>query len=146
MTSLLPYIENGMKIYFNRKNLRMIATLRMKNEINYNLRIIDMINWKHINIGTKKHLAKQLSTQSLEEYIYLGNPNIIEKLLNAKPSKIIDIDLVDKDSLISNLINKIKTIHIISSFPENLENDNKGNFITRVNNITSSLDELKKLI
>ncbi len=146
MTSLLPYIENGIKIYFNRKNLRMIATLRMKNEINYNLRIIDMINWKHINIETKKHLAKQLSTQSLEEYIYLGNPNIIEKLLNAKPSKIIDIDLVDKDSLISNLINKIKTIHILSSFPENLENDNKGNFITRVNNITSSLNELKKLI
>lgn len=146
MTSLLPYIDNGIKIYFNRKNLRMIATLRMKNEINYNLRIIDMINWKHINIETKKHLAKQLSTQSLEEYIYLGNPNIIEKLLNAKPSKIIDIDLVDKDSLISNLINKIKTIHILSSFPENLENDNKGNFITRVNNITSSLNELKKLI
>lgn len=146
MTSILPYIENGFKIYFNRKNLRMIATLRMKNEINYNLRIIDMINWKHINIGTKKHLANQLSTQALEEYIYLGKANIIEKLLNAKPNKIIDIDLVDKDSLISNLINKIKTIHILSSFPENLENDNKGNFITRVNNITSSLNELKKLI
>ncbi len=145
MTTLLPYIENGIKIYFNRKNIRMIATLRMKNEINYNLRIIDMINWKHINNETKKHLAKHLSTQALEEYIYLGKPNIIEKLLNAKPNKIIDIDLVDKDSLISNLINKIKTIHIISSFPENLENDNKGNFITRVNNITSSLNELKKL-
>ena len=145
MTTLLPYIENGIKILFNRRNIRMIAKLRMKNEINYNLRIIDMINWNNINRETKKHLAKQLSTQALEEYIYLGKPNIIEKLLNAKPNKIIDIDIVDKDSLISNLINKIKTIHIISSFPENLENDNKGNFITRVNNITSSLNELKKL-
>lgn len=146
MTSLLPYIESGFKIYFNRRNLRMISTLRMKNEINYNLRIIDMINWKHINIETKKHLARQFSTQALEEYIYLGKPNIIEKLLNAKPNNIIDIDLVDKDSLISNLINKIKTIHIISSFPENLEKDNMGNFITRVNNITLSLDQLKKLV
>jgi ASC-1-like (ASCH) protein len=123
----------------------MIATLRMKNEINYNLKIIDMINWKHINIETKKHLANQLSTKALEEYIYLGRATIVEKLLNAKLKKINNTDLVDNDSLISHLINKIKTIHIISSFPENLENDNKGNFITRVNNITSSLDQLKKL-
>jgi hypothetical protein len=146
MTSLLPYIESGFKIYFNRRNLRMIATLRMKNEINYNLRIIDMINWKNINNETKKHLANQLSTQALEEYIYIGKPSIIEKLLNAKPNNIIGIDLFDKDSLISNLINKIKTIQIISRFPENLENDNKANFITRINNITSNLDQLKKLV
>jgi hypothetical protein len=123
----------------------MIATLRMNNEINYNLRIIDMINWKHINIETKKYLANQLSTQALEEYIYLGKPNIIEKLLNAKLKKNNNTDLVDNDSLICHLINKIKTIHIISSFPVNLKSDNKGNFITRVNNITSSLDQLKKL-
>jgi hypothetical protein len=30
-----------------------MATLRLKNEINYNLRIFDMINWNEINKKTK---------------------------------------------------------------------------------------------
>lgn len=69
MTYLLPYIENGFKIFFNRRHLRKMATLRLKNEINYNLRIIDMINWNEINKKTKKHLSNQLSTNALEEFL-----------------------------------------------------------------------------
>ena len=89
-----------------------MATLRLKNEINYNLRILDMINWKNINKETQKHLSKQLSTVALEEYIYLGKPNLVEKLLNAKPNlnteKTEYENSVDKESLIGNVINRIK--------------------------------------
>jgi hypothetical protein len=70
MTNLLPYIENGFRIFFNRRHLRKMATLRLKNEIDYNLRIIDMINWNEINKETKRYFANQFSTNALEEYIY----------------------------------------------------------------------------
>ena len=60
----------------------------------------------------KKHLSKQLSTVALEEYIYLGKPNLVEKLLNAKPNlnteKTEYENSVDKESLIGNVINRIK--------------------------------------
>ena len=43
MSNLITYIESGVKIFFCRKHLRRIAMLSLKNEINYNLRIIAMI-------------------------------------------------------------------------------------------------------
>jgi len=146
MTNLLPYVENGIQILFQRRHLRKMATLRLKNEINYNLRIIDMINWKNIDKKTKNYLTVQLSTKSLEEYLYLGKPNRVDKILNAKPSIIADEDSVDKESLIGNIINKVKTIHIIANLPEELEDNNKSKFITRINNIHIGLNDLKNLI
>ena len=150
MTNLLPYIENGFKIFFYRRHLRKIATLRLKNEINYNLRILDMINWKNINKETQKHLSKQLSTDSLEEYIYLGKPNLVEKLLNAKPNLITektdDETSIANESLIGNIINRIKTIKVIANLPIELRDNDKSRFGIRVNNIHIGLNDLKKLI
>jgi hypothetical protein len=150
MTNLLPYIESGFKIFFNRRHLRKIAVLRLKNEINYNLRIIDMINWNEINKETKRYFANQLSTIALEEYIYLGKPNIVEKLIDAKPNlkieKTTDEKSIDKESLIGNIINRIKTIQIIANFPEELKENDKSRFGTRVNNIHIGLNDIKKLI
>ena len=150
MTNLLPYIENGFKIYFNRRHLRKMAALRLKNEINYNFRIIDMINWNNINRETKKYLSKQFSTIALEEYIYLGKPNLVEKLLNVKSNmnaeKTEDEKYVDTESLIGNVINRIKTVKVIANLPEELIENDRSNFKTRVKNIHIGLNDLKKLI
>ena len=147
MVNLLPYIENSFKIFFNRSHIRKMAILRLKNEINYNLRIIDMINWNNINKETKKHLTLQLSTQALEEYLYLGKPSLVEKLLNVKPSlnieKTEDENSIDKESLIGNVINRIKTIKVIADFPEELSGNDKSNFKTRIKNINIGLNDLK---
>lgn len=67
-----------------------------------------MINWNYINRETKKYLSKQLCTIDLEEYIYLGNSNFKENMINtfnkSKTIKTNDENLVDKESLIGNLI------------------------------------------
>lgn len=128
-----------------------MATLRLKNEINYNLRIIDMINWNNISIETKRHFAKQLTTQALEEYIYLGKPNIIDKLLSNEyfndTEKSIEEESINKESLIGNVINKIKTLKVIIELPEELAIvDDKSKFSTRLKNISSGINDLKKLI
>ena len=150
MVNLLPYIENTFKIYFNRNHIRRIAILRLKNEINYNLRIIDMINWNQINKETKKYFANQFSTNALEEYIYLGKPNLVEKLLNAKSSpnieKTEDEKYVDRESLIGNVINRKKTVQVIGNLPQELGDNDRSNFKTRINNIHIGLNDLKKLI
>lgn len=150
MTNLLPYIENGFKIFFNSRHLRKMATLRLKNEINYNLRIIDMINWNNINRETKKYLSKQFCTIALEEYIYLGKPNLVEKLLNAKSNinaeKTEDEKSVDTESLIGNVINRIKTVKVIANLPEELIENDRSNFKTRLKNIHIGLNDLKKYI
>jgi hypothetical protein len=150
MPNLLPYIENGFKIFLNRRHLRKMATLRLKNEINYNLRILDMINWKNINQETQKHLSKQLSTAALKEYIYLGKPNLVEKIINAIPKssteKTADENYIDKESLIGNIINRIKTVKVIANLPEDLRDNDKSRFGTRINNIHIGLNDLKKLI
>jgi len=147
---MIPYIENSLKIFFNRRHLRKMATLRLKNEINYNLRIIDMINWNEINKKTKKHLSNQLSTNALEEYIYLGKPNLVEKLLNAYSNKNIvkteDEKHIDRESLTGNLINRIKTAKIIANIPEELSENDKSKFTTRINNIQIGLNDLKNII
>jgi hypothetical protein len=147
---MIPYIENSLKIFFNRRHLRKMATLRLKNEINYNLRIIDMINWNEINKKTKKHLSNQLSTNALEEYIYLGKPNLVEKLLNAYSNKNIvkteDEKHIDRESLTGNLINRIKTAKIIANIPEDLSENDKSKFTTRINNIQIGLNDLKNII
>jgi hypothetical protein len=127
-----------------------MAALRLKNEINYNLRIIDMINWNNINRETKKYLLKQLCTIALEEYIYLGKPNLVEKLLNAKSNmnaeKTEDEKSVDTESLIGNIINRIKTVKVIANLPDELIENDRSNFKTRVKNIHIGLNDLKKLI
>ena len=150
MVNMIPYIENSLKIFFNRRHLRKMATLRLKNEINYNLRIIDMINWNEINKKTKKHLSNQLSTNALEEYIYLGKPNLVEKLLNAYSNKNIvkteDEKHIDRESLTGNLINRIKTAKIIANIPEDLSENDKSKFTTRINNIQIGLNDLKNII
>jgi hypothetical protein len=150
MVNMIPYIENSLKIFFNRRHLRKMATLRLKNEINYNLRIIDMINWNEINKKTKKHLSNQLSTNALEEYIYLGKPNLVEKLLNAYSNKNIvkteDEKHIDRESLTGNLINRIKTAKIIANIPEELSENDKSKFTTRINNIQIGLNDLKNII
>ena len=150
MINLLPYIENSFKIFFNRRHLRKMAALRLKNEINYNLRILDMINWKNINQETQKHLSKQLSTAALKEYIYLGKPNLVEKIINAIPKssteKTADENYIDKESLIGNIINRIKTVKVIANLPEDLRENDKSRFGTRINNIHIGLNDLKKLI
>lgn len=151
MTNLLPYIENGFKIFFNRRHLRKISELRLKNEINYNLRIIDMVQWSNISKETKRHFAKQLTTQALEEYIYLGKPNILDKLLSYEyfkdTEKSKEEESINKESLIGNVINKIKTLKVIIELPEVLAIvDDKSKFTTRLKNITSGLNDLKKLI
>lgn len=150
MTSLLPYIESGFKIYFNRRNLRKVASLRLKNEINYNLRIIDMLNWNKINKETKRYFANHLSSKALEEYIYIGKPNLVEKLLhtksNLKIEKTEDEKSIDKESLIGNIINRIRTIQVIANFPEELTENDKSKFGTRIKNIHIGLNDLNKLI
>jgi hypothetical protein len=150
MNDLIPYIQNSINIFFQRRHLKQISELRLKNEINYNLRIIDMIQWKDIDKKTKNYLSNQLSTSALEEYIYLGKQSRIEKLLNAKPSfiteKTEDENSIDKESLIGNIINRIKTIKIISSFPEELFDNDKSRFSVRIENIHIGLNDLKKLI
>lgn len=150
MTNLLPYIENGFKIFFNRSHLRKIAMLRLKNEINYNLRIIDMINWNEINKETKRYFTNQFSITALEEYIYLGKPNLVEKLLNCYSNKNIvkteDEKYVDRESLAGNIINRIRTIKVIANIPEELSENDKSIFKTRINNIHIGLNDLKKLI
>ncbi len=150
MINMLPYIENSLKIFINRRHLRKMAILRLKNEINYNLRIIDMINWNEINKKTKKHLSNQLSTNALEEFIYLGKPNLVEKLLNAYSNKnilkTVDEKHVERESLTGNIINRIKTVKVIANLPEELSENDKSNFTTRINNIKIGLNDLKKLI
>ncbi len=150
MTNLLPYIENGFKIIFNRRHLRKMASLRLKNEINYNLRIIDMINWNEINKETKRYFANQFSTTALEEYIYLGKPNLVEKLINAYSNKnivkTVDEKHVERESLTGNIINRIKTVKVIANIPEELGENDRSNFTTRIKNIQIGLNDLKKLI
>lgn len=150
MHNMLPYIENSLKIFFNRRHLRKIAILRLRNEINYNLRIIDMINWNEINKKTKKHLSNQLSTNALEEYLYLGKPNLVDKLINAYSIKNIvkteEENQVDNESLTGNLINRIKTIKVIANFPEELSENDRSNFTIRIKNIQIGLNDLKKVI
>jgi hypothetical protein len=150
MINLLPYVENGFKIYLNRNHLRRIAILRLKNEINYNLRVIDMINWTEINQETKKYFVNQFSTNALEEYIYLGKPNLVEKLINTIPKssteKTADENYIDKENLIGNIINRIKTVKVIANLPEDLKENDKSRFGKRINNIHIGLNDLKNLI
>ena len=60
--------------------------------------------------------------------------------------KTTDEKSIDKESLIGNIINRIKTIQIIANFPEELKENDKSRFGTRVNNIHIGLNDLKKLI
>lgn len=151
MHNILPYLENGVSIFFQRRHLRKISYIRLKNEINFNLRIMDMINWKNISKDTKKYLSKQLTTRALEEYIYLGKETSIEKLLSVNSlnpaDKTPEESPISKESLAGNIINKIKTLKVIIDLPQDLAVvDDKSNFTARLKNISLGLNDLKKLI
>lgn len=80
----------------------------------------------------------------------MGKPNLVEKLLNAYSNKNIlkteDEKEVDRESLTGNIINRIKTVKVIANLPEELSENDKSNFTTRVKNIKIGLNDLKKLI
>ena len=120
MINLLPYIENGFKIFLNRRHLRKMASLRVKNEINYVRRtdleridtsivIIDVnssTNYRIINIyrpfnppnglSQKEAFAQQLDLIKIANLNTKGRELIILGDFNLDSSRNYDINYSHK--------------------------------------------------
>lgn len=147
-TSIRPALK-PISFFFQRHRIRRLAKAKLLQEINFNLRLIDMIEWKGVSIEFKNKIVGEFTIRDFENFIEVCSEDIFD-LLNKRKVKYeeegTDEIKSDDHELISSLINKIKTLQLIAQFNKNFESDNKSLFEVRLKNIKTGLKELKQLL
>ncbi len=147
-TNITPAIK-PISFFLQRHRIRRLAKAKLLQEINFNLRLIDMIEWKGVSIEFKNKVVGEFTIRDFENFIEVCSEDIFD-LLNKRKVKYeeegTDEIKTDDHELISSLINKIKTLQLIAQFNKNFESDNKSLFEVRLKNIKTGLKELKQLL
>ena len=142
-------IFSGLGYLFHRHRLRRVAKVKLLNEIDFNLRIIDMIEWQNVSQKFKYEMAKQFTFNEFQNFILVCSSDFLDLLTSKNINLQKEENKANEENenfYISHTINKIKTIQIISNLGNEFENDNKSRFDLRINNIKVSLQTLKSIL
>ena len=142
-------ITQPLTFLFFRHRIRKIAKVKLFQEINFNLRLIDMIEWVGVSTEFKYKVVGEFSVKQFENIIEMCPQDILDKLskkIIKFESESIQESEVDDHEMVSSLINKIKTLKIIAALDKNFESDNKAKFDVRIRNIKTGLQQLKQVI
>jgi hypothetical protein len=147
-TSITPALK-PISFFFQRHRIRRLAKAKLLQEINFNLRLIDMIEWIGVSAEFKNKVVGEFTLKEFENFIEVCTEDVFDRI----HKKMVEFEdenpddkRVEKTELISNTINKIKTLQLIADFNKNFEADNKSIFAVRLKNIKHGLIELKSLI
>jgi hypothetical protein len=147
-TNITPALK-PISFFFQRHRIRRLAKAKLLQEINFNLRLIDMIEWIGVSAEFKNKVVGEFTLKEFENFIEVCSEDVFDRI-NKKMVEFEDENLddkkVEKTELLSNLINKIKTLQLIAEFNKDFEADNKSRFDKRLNNIKKGLNELKQTL
>jgi hypothetical protein len=135
---------SGMLYFLRRKSVHNYARVKIIQEINYNLRLIDMMEWNGVEEKFKLELCKNFKTEEIEFYIKFITTDLMNNLLNQKSES--DEDGIS-ESPYSSAINKMETLKALAKVNQNiLEVNNKAKLNTRIKNIKTALTSIKSTI
>lgn len=147
-TSFTPVLK-PISFFFQRQRIRKLAKAKLLQEINFNLRLIDIIQWQGVSIEFKNKVVGEFTIIEFNSFLEVCSEDFFDKLNKKKikyENENTEETIPDEHELVSSLINKIKTLKIIAGFNKNFESDNKARFDVRIANIEKGLNELKKII
>ncbi len=136
---------NGMFYFLKRKSLHKYAQIKIVQEINYNLRLIDMMEWSGVNDDFKLELSKNFKTEDMEYYLKYISLDMLNTLLSQKPN------LNDENNIVeipfSSAINKMESLKVLAKINKSvLEGNNRGRITLRIQNIREDLLAIKSKI
>jgi hypothetical protein len=138
-------LMNGMFYFLKRKSLHKYAQIKIVQEINYNLRLIDMMEWSGVNDDFKLELSKNFKTEDMEYYLKYISLDMLNTLLSQKPN------LNDENNIVeipfSSAINKMESLKVLAKINKSvLEGNNRGRITLRIQNIREDLLAIKSKI
>ena len=145
----INHLIRPLSFVFQRDRIRKFAKVKLLQEINFNLRLIDVIEWKDVSIEFKNKIIGEFTIKEFENFLEVCSEDFLD-ILSKKTFEFenenLDNSQPDKQELISGTINKIKTLQLIATFNKNFESDNRAKLEVRLRNIKESLKELKQTL
>ena len=145
----INHLIRPLSFVFQRDRIRKFAKAKLLQEINFNLRLIDILEWKDVSIEFKNKIIGEFTIKEFENFLEVCSEDFLD-ILSKKTFEFenenLDDSQLDKQELISGTINKIKTLQLIATFNKNFESDNKAKLEVRLRNIKKSLNELKQTL
>jgi hypothetical protein len=138
-------LRGGIFYLINRNSLHKYGKIKMTQEINYNLRLIEMMEWVGVQDDFKLELCKNFRTEEMEKYLKFISLDFLNAILSQMPNSNDDIGL--KEIPFSSAINKMESLKALASLKQKvLEENNRARIAVRLNNIKEDLSSIKSLL
>lgn len=108
------FIFSGLYYLMNRKAIRKYALIKLYNEINFNLKIIDVLKWKGITDFEKLRLCSHFRTHDIEEYLKFISTDILDAILSGDKN-LHEFKGDEGQEKYGSVINKIETLKLLFS-------------------------------
>jgi hypothetical protein len=139
------YFISGVFYLFNRRALKKYALLKLKQEINYNLRLVDMMQWTDVKDEFKLELSKSFKSVDMEYYLRYTSLEILNSITQQKVNITRDGNLAEIP--FSSAINKMESLKILAGLERNiLDENNRAKLSVRIQNIKDDLNTIKELL
>jgi hypothetical protein len=138
-------LMSGMFYFLKRKSLYKYAQIKIVQEINYNLRLIDMMEWSGVNDEFKLELCTNFKTDDMEYYLKFISLDMLNTILSQKPN------ISDENNIVeipfSSAINKMESLKVLAKMNKSvLEENNRGRINLRIQNIREDLLAIKSKV
>lgn len=135
-------LMSGMFYLLKRKSIHKYAQIKILQEINYNLRLIDMMEWTGVQNDFKLELCKSFKTDEMEYYLKFIALDLLNVILAQKPNSNDDNNIVEIP--FSSAINKMESLKVLAKMNKSvLEENNRARIKLRIQNIREDLLAIK---
>jgi NADH:ubiquinone oxidoreductase subunit C len=116
----------------------------MTQEINYNLRLIDMMEWSGVQDDFKLELCKNFRTEEMEYYLKIISLDFLNEIMSQIPNSSDDNGI--KEIPFCAAINKMESLKVLANLNQNLlEENNRAKIEVRIKNIKEDLSSIKSI-
>jgi NADH:ubiquinone oxidoreductase subunit C len=135
---------SGIFYFINRKSLHKYGKIKMTQEINYNLRLIDMMEWSGVQDDFKLELCKNFRTEEMEYYLKIISLDFLNEIMSQIPNSSDDNGI--KEIPFCAAINKMESLKVLANLNQNLlEENNRAKVEVRIKNIKEDLSSIKSI-